>query len=68
MLPLIFIIAVTGISIFINISIASEVTWAEYYRGGIIGVLVSAFILFLINQRRRKKEMNETTRATKHYI
>ena len=59
MIPLIFILAVAGISIFISCTLADEATWFDVYKGGMIGFLISGVILQFVNKRRRKKEMEE---------
>ena len=57
MIPLLFILIVTGLSILISYLISPEVTWLDYYKGGIIGFFLSAMILYIWNKRRRSKEM-----------
>jgi hypothetical protein len=59
MLSLIFILAITGISIFISCSISNTVTWFEYYKGGVIGLFISGLILQMWNRRKRNKEIEK---------
>ena len=62
MISLLFIIIVTGVSIFINYTLNPEPTWFDYYKGGIIGFFLSGVILYAINKRRRKKELKDEKR------
>ena len=62
MLPLLFIILITGLSVLVSTLVSPKATWFEYYRGGIIGFFLSAVILHLWNKRRRKKEMEQEKR------
>jgi hypothetical protein len=59
MLSLIFILAITGISIYVSCSLSSAVTWFEYYKGGVAGLFISGLILQMWNKRKRKKEMEK---------
>jgi len=59
MLALIFIIAVTTLSIIVNCQIVSEVTWFDAYRGGVIGLFASGVILEIYTRRKRRKEEEE---------
>lgn len=60
MLALIFIIIVTIIGVFISSTMSEgDVTWLDYYRGGIIGLFISGVIIYAMNQRRRAKEMKK---------
>lgn len=60
MLALIFMIIVTGAGVFISFSMSEgDVTWLDYYRGGIIGLFISGVIIYAMNQRRRAKEMQK---------
>lgn len=59
MLPLLFMLFITAIGIFISISISPEVTWFDFYKGGIAGLFLSSIILYYINKRRRKKELEK---------
>lgn len=56
MLPLLFILCITGLSIVVAYRFSSEVTWFTYYLGGIIGLFISSVILEFWTRRRRKKE------------
>lgn len=55
MLPLIFILFITGLSVAIAYHFSSEVTWFTYYLGGIIGVFISSVVLEIWTRRRRRK-------------
>jgi len=59
MIPLLFIILVTGLSVFVSWYYSSEVTWFTYYVGGIAGLLVSGIALEIWNRKRRAKEEEE---------
>lgn len=56
MIPLQFIILITGISVFISHHLSTEVTWFTYYIGGVAGLLGSGFALEFWNRRKRKAE------------
>lgn len=55
MIPLLFIMAVTGLSMKAS-TIFSEGTWLTYYLGGITGMLLSSVLLALWTRRRRRNE------------
>ena len=57
MFSLAFIVIVTCIGVFISYSISEDVTWFDYYRGGVIGLFISAVILQIWNNIKRKQEM-----------
>jgi len=57
MLSLAFIVVATGISVFISCAISDNVTWFEYYKGGVIGLFISGVILQMWNKRKKEKEM-----------
>jgi undecaprenyl pyrophosphate phosphatase UppP len=57
MFSLAFIVIVTCICVFISYSISEDVTWFDYYRGGVIGLFISAVILQIWNNIKRKQEM-----------
>jgi hypothetical protein len=61
MLSLAFILAITGISIYISCSISPQVTWFEYYKGGVIGLFISGLLLQVWNKRKRNQEMKKNT-------
>lgn len=56
MLPLLFVLFITGLGIVIAYRLSSDVTWFTYYLGGIIGLFISSLILEIWTRRRRKKE------------
>ena len=57
MFSLLFIIIVTFISVLISYSMSDDVTWFDYYKGGVIGLLISGVILQIWNKIKRKQEM-----------
>jgi L-lactate permease len=59
MIPLLFIIMITGLSIVVSCQFSSEVTWFTYYLGGVVGLLVSGVALEIWNKRTRAKEEEE---------
>ncbi|MFC1494655.1 hypothetical protein ACFL6W_05185 [Thermodesulfobacteriota bacterium] len=60
MVALLFVLIVTGAGVFISYSMSTEgATWMDYYRGGIIGLFLSGVILYMVNKRRRAKEMSK---------
>lgn len=54
MIPLLFILMVTGLSILISRHFAPKVTWFTYYIGTVIGIFVSGMALDFWNKRNRK--------------
>ena len=59
MLSFVFIAAVTGICIFVSCSLSSNVTWFDYYTGGVVGLFISGIILHIWNKKRKAREMKE---------
>jgi hypothetical protein len=59
MLSLAFILAITGISIYISCSMSHQVTWFEYYKGGVIGLFISGLLLQIWNKRKRNHGMGK---------
>lgn len=59
MLPLLFILFITGLSIMITYYVSEDVTWFTYYIGGVVGLLVSSIILEIWTRRKRKKSLND---------
>lgn len=59
MMSLAFILAITGISIYISCSLSNHVTWFEYYKGGVIGLFISGLLLQIWNKRKRNQEMKK---------
>jgi uncharacterized membrane protein YdcZ (DUF606 family) len=56
MAPLLFILIVTGLSIFINYLLSEEITWKTYYMGTMSGLLISGIVIDIWNWRNRKRE------------
>ncbi len=65
MKPALFLLAVTGVSIFISYHISREVTWLTYYVGALAGLVVGGSALGYWNKRRRVKEAEEAKARTK---
>jgi len=61
MISLIFIIVITGTSIFITYSISPDISWFDYYKGGLIGLLISGIILKLWNKKQVNKDEKKKT-------
>jgi hypothetical protein len=59
MLSFAFILAITGICMYISCSLSPTVTWFSYYRGGVIGLFISGVLLQIWNKRKRKQEMEK---------
>lgn len=60
MMALILVIIVTIFSIFVSCEInVGEVTWLDYYHGGVVGFLVSGIILQISNKWRRMNEIEK---------
>lgn len=57
MFDLALIVIITGIGVFISSSISDNVTWFDYYKGGVAGIFISGVIILFLNKRREKKEM-----------
>jgi hypothetical protein len=64
MLALILVIIVTVFSTYVSCSInVGEVTWLDYYQGGMVGLLASGIILQLSNKWRRVKELHKRSQS-----
>jgi hypothetical protein len=57
MFSLAFIVIVTGISIFISCSLGEDISWFDYYLGGVIGLFLSGVALQVWNKIKRKQEI-----------
>ena len=55
MIPLLFILTVTGLSMLISCYFSPEITWFTYYIGGMIGLFVSGTALDFWNWRIRRQ-------------
>lgn len=60
MIASIFIIVVVGASIAITYYTNPEPGWFDYYKGAIIGFFLSGAVLYLWNERRRKRELKKS--------
>jgi len=58
MFDLALIVLITGISMFVSCSLNDNPTWFDYYKGGVVGLLISGIIIHILNISRKKKEMN----------
>ena len=56
MIPLLFILIVTGLSILISCHLSPEITWFTYYIGAVIGLFMSGMALEFWNKRNRGDE------------
>jgi hypothetical protein len=62
MTALLFIIFITGLSVFISYTLSADATWFDFYRGGILGFFLSGVVLYLVNKSKRAKEMRKDAR------
>jgi uncharacterized membrane protein SirB2 len=62
MIPLLFILIVTGLSILISCHFSPEITWFTYYIGAVIGLFISGLALEFWNRRKRRDEDVTTIR------
>jgi purine-cytosine permease-like protein len=60
MIAFLFMIIVVGASLAITYYTHPEPVWFDYYKAGIIGFFLSGVILHVLNERRRKKELNKS--------
>ena len=65
MKPLVFILAVTGLAIFVSYHLSEEVTWFTYYAGGIAGLVVGASAVGYWSRRKRIQEVEAAKAKTK---
>jgi hypothetical protein len=69
MLPFLFILIVTGLSIFVSYQLSEEITWFTYYIGIMSGLLISGIALDLWNRRsRRREEKKRKEEPQRRYI
>jgi hypothetical protein len=55
MIPLLFIVTVTGLSMLISCHFSPEITWFTYYIGGMTGLFVSGTALDFWNWKIRRQ-------------
>lgn len=60
MIPLLFIILVTALSILISVYYSTEVTFFSYYVGAMVGIVLSGICLEIWNRRKRKQEERDS--------
>ena len=65
MLPLLFILVVTGLGILISLLLSDNITWFTYYVGAMAGLLVSGVALDLWNRRSRRREEKKREEKSK---
>jgi hypothetical protein len=65
MKPLLFILSVTGLCVLGAIQFGSEVTWFNYYVGGVAGLLVSGAALGAYSKRKRLREEEENRKKNR---
>ncbi|MFW6147152.1 MAG: hypothetical protein ACOC6B_02040 [Thermodesulfobacteriota bacterium] len=69
MLPLLFILLVTGLSIAVNCFRSEEITWLTYYMGAMTGLLISGIAIDLWDWRKRKREEKQRREeSTRRYV
>ena len=56
MIPFIFIVVITAVSVFLFSRLSSGGTWMVYYWGALIGIFASGVIIKLWNYKRLKDE------------
>lgn len=56
MIPLLFILLVTGVSIYCFLHFSAEISWFTYYLGGVVGLLVSSLMLEIWTRKKRKEK------------
>ena len=56
MLPLLFILVITGLSVFMTYYLSRDVTWFTYYIGGVVGLLISSLVLEIWTRQKRKQD------------
>ncbi|MBN1626815.1 MAG: hypothetical protein JW944_09850 [Deltaproteobacteria bacterium] len=57
MLDLALIVIITGIGMFVSCSLSDNITWFDYYKGGVFGLFLGGVIIHLLNISRKKQEM-----------
>ena len=64
MLALILVVIVTVFSMYVSCSInVEEISWFDYYQGGMVGFLASGIILQISNKWRRVKELQKRSQS-----
>ena len=56
MTALLIIFSITGLSVYISCNLSPEVTYFDYYKGGVVGLLVSSLIIYLWNRIKKNEE------------
>jgi hypothetical protein len=65
MLPLLFILIVTGLSISVSCLLSERITWLTYYMGTMSGLLISGVAIDLWNWVSRRREENKLKEKSK---
>ena len=60
MIALLFIIIVVGAGIAITYYTNPEPGWFDYYKAAMIGFFLSGVILYVLNEKRRKRELKKS--------
>ena len=69
MMALILVIIVTVFSMFVSCSInVGNITWLDYYQGGMVGFLISGIILHISNKWKRLKEMEKISQSFSNLV
>jgi len=64
MLALILVTIVTVFSMYVSCSInIGDITWIDYYQGGVVGFLISGIILQISNKWKRLKEIEKISQS-----
>jgi hypothetical protein len=64
MMPLLFILVMTGLGILVGLQFGNEATWLNYYAGAMAGLLTGSMLLEYWSKRKMKKE-EEQAKAKK---
>jgi hypothetical protein len=65
MLPLLFILIVTGLSISVSCLLSERITWLTYYMGTMSGLLISGVAIDLwywVSRRREENKLKEKSK------
>lgn len=69
MLPLSFILLVTGLSIVVNCLRSEEITWLTFYMGGMTGLLISGIATDLwVWRSRKRQEKRRKEESIRRYV
>jgi hypothetical protein len=54
---LLFIILVVGLGMLVSCQVSPEITWFEYYKGGVTGLFTSGVVLDILARKKRRDEI-----------